>query len=161
MVDCHLQRDAGEWFQAKAEASYSTNRHEWCQSFHLTLSNRFKRCSAIFLTVHIMHPFPFSLGFSYLSGLNPSSSSRKMLLLVTVLSWLGMMRNLRMVPLLDPRNRTVRFRWGPASVSTTILFSWYLSSRTDQSTALRLIRDFSLQWQLKALWSSAWKRFMI
>lgn len=46
---------------------------------------------------------------AYLSGLKPSSSSRKMLLLVTVLSWLGMMRNLRMVPLLEPRKRTVRF----------------------------------------------------
>lgn len=45
----------------------------------------------------------------YLSGLNPSSSSRKTLLLVTVLSGFGMMRNLRMVPLLDPRNSTVLF----------------------------------------------------
>lgn len=69
----------------------------------------------------------------HLSGLNPSSSSRKTLLLVTVLSGLGMMRNLRTVPLLEPRNRTVLFLEGPASVSTTILFNWYLKEKPKQN----------------------------
>lgn len=31
-----------------------------------------------------------------------------------------------MVPRVDPRNNTVRFFCGPASVSTTMAVSWYL-----------------------------------
>lgn len=92
----------------------------------------------------------------YFSGLNPSNSSRKMLLLVTVLSWFGIMRNLRMVPLLDPRKRTVWFLCGPASVSTTILFSWYLNHRRETECCFNATEwsspfgTFHL-WKLKAL----------
>lgn len=93
--------------------------------------------------------FPSLKIVPYLSGLNPSSSSRKTLLLVTVLSWLGMMRNLRMVPLLDPRNRTVLFLCGPASVSTTILFSWYLHRRRPPHQSHRAV-PLSWDWSLKA-----------
>lgn len=84
--------------------------------------------------VRIYLGIPFhAASLPHLSGLNPSSSSRKTLLLVTVLSGLGMMRNLRTVPLLEPRNRTVLFLEGPASVSTTILFNWYLKEKPKQN----------------------------
>lgn len=33
-----------------------------------------------------------------------------------------------MVPRVEPRNKTVRFLWGPASVSTTIDVNWYLET---------------------------------
>lgn len=65
------------------------------------------------------------------SGLNPSTSSRNTLLWETE-SPLGIIRNLRMVPRVEPRNKTVRFLLGPASVSTTIAVSWYLDRRTLQ-----------------------------
>ncbi len=113
--------------------SILATHREWYQSSHLTFSKQnsfmhFQKCRTILYQFKINNYFLLA-SMSYLSGLNPSSSSRKMLLLVTVLSWLGMMRNFRMVPRLDPRNKTVRFLWGPASVSTTILFSWYLHNR--------------------------------
>lgn len=85
------------------------------------------------MQIYLGIPF-HAVSLPHLSGLNPSSSSRKTLLLVTVLSGLGMMRNLRTVPLLEPRNRTVLFLEGPASVSTTILFNWYLKEKSKQST---------------------------
>ena len=62
---------------------------------------------------------------THFSGLNPSTSSRNTLLWDTE-SALGTIRNLSMVPLVEPRNKTVRFLWGPASVSTTMAVSWYL-----------------------------------
>lgn len=65
---------------------------------------------------------------TYFSGLKPSTSSRNTLLCETE-SPLGSIRNLRMVPRVDPRNNTVRFLWGPASVSTTMAVSWYLQTR--------------------------------
>lgn len=68
---------------------------------------------------------PYSLTPTHFSGLNPSTSSRNTLLWETE-SPLGTIRNLRMVPRVEPRNNTVRFLWGPASVSTTMAVSWYL-----------------------------------
>lgn len=62
---------------------------------------------------------------THFSGLNPSTSSRNTLLWETE-SPPGIIRNLRMVPRVEPRNKTVRFLWGPASVSTTMDVSWYL-----------------------------------
>lgn len=62
---------------------------------------------------------------THFSGLNPSTSSRNTLLW-DIESPLGIIRNLRIVPLVEPRNNTVRFLWGPASVSTTMAVSWYL-----------------------------------
>lgn len=79
--------------------------------------------------ISLVYASDFNKKIPHLSGLYPSSSSRKMLLLEYGISELGVMRNLRTVPLVDPRNTTVRFRWGPASVSTTIVFNWYLHSR--------------------------------
>lgn len=64
---------------------------------------------------------------THFSGLNPSTSSRKTLLCETE-SPLGSIRNFRMVPRVEPRNKTVRFLWGPASVSTTMAVSWYLQT---------------------------------
>lgn len=65
---------------------------------------------------------------THLSGLNPSTSSKNTLLCETE-SPLGTIRNLRMVPRVEPRNNTVRFLWGPASVSTTMAVSWYLDKQ--------------------------------
>lgn len=45
---------------------------------------------------------------THFSGLNPSTSSRNTLLWDTE-SPLGIMRNLRTVPRVEPRNNTVRF----------------------------------------------------
>lgn len=68
---------------------------------------------------------------THLSGLNPSTSSRNTLLWETE-STLGTIKNLRMVPLVEPRNKTVRFLWGPASVSTTMAVSWYLDKEINR-----------------------------
>lgn len=66
-----------------------------------------------------------SLTPTHFSGLNPSTSSRNTLLWETE-SPPGIIRNFKIVPRVEPRNKTVRFLWGPASVSTTMVVSWYL-----------------------------------